>query len=472
MHHAMTRAALACALAACSDPQPAQPVGAADAIGNLDAFGSAPLDAKAGDGGVADTGADSGAAETDAEIDGDTAADQAGSVQADAADAKGGFNYPCKPLTVEACVTACGSAGKRTCLKDWGPCVPPLEWCGNCADDDCNGLVNEGCPANPTCAPPSKACPTAHITIAEGSKVGTGTVLHLSAAGSFAPDGKQIVQWAWAVSAPAGSTAKFQPGTSAKAPTLTVDVAGTWQVTLQVWDDKGLQSCATALATVQVDPYPPVSASPGCADGQREGFADSAQWPQIAGCSGAWDQPGITPNTVQATCGNQGGDDGAKADGKGCSSADLCAPGWHVCKGWQEVAQKSPTGCAGATPADAKPKSLFFAIRQPSVNGSVCGAWGEGFNDVFGCGNLGTGLGPDKNCGPLDRVLASTQPNSCGFNEAEPNLGPWQCLGTGKSDLNEGANVTKKACQGKTCSYDGAPLGPSDKGGVLCCAGP
>jgi len=36
-----------------------------------------------------------------------------------------GFNYPCEPLTVESCVTACGSAGKHKCVKLWGPCIPP-----------------------------------------------------------------------------------------------------------------------------------------------------------------------------------------------------------------------------------------------------------------------------------------------------------------------------------------------------------
>jgi hypothetical protein len=102
----------------------------------------------------------------------------------------------------------------------------------------------------------------------------------------------------------------------------------------------------------------------------------------------------------------------------------------------------------------------------------VCGAWGDGDNDVFGCGNLGGGMGGDKNCGPLDRVLASTQANKCGFNEAEPGLGPWECLGDATSHLHEGAVVTKKGCQGNSCSYDGYPVGPTDKGGVLCCRDP
>lgn len=101
--------------------------------------------------------------------------------------------------------------------------------------------------------------------------------------------------------------------------------------------------------------------------------------------------------------------------------------------------------------------------------GSVCGEWGDGFNDVFGCGNLGAGLGPDKSCGPVDRVLASTAPNSCGFNEAEPPHGPWECKGPDDSHLNEGKLVTKKECAGDSCQYDGNPIGSSDKGGVLCC---
>jgi hypothetical protein len=386
---------------------------------------------------------------------------------------KPGFNYECAPLTVESCKTVCGSTGTRKCLKEWGPCIPPAESCNNCADDDCDGLVNEDCPPKPECGAPTNPCPVANIAIAEGLQVGTGTTLHLSAAGSKAAAGGAIGKWAWSVQAPAGASGSFQPNAGVEKPTFQVDAAGDYSFQLQVWDDKGVQSCAAAIAiaTVAVKPYPPVKPSAGCADGTREGFVDQAKWPQVAGCAGAWDQPGITPDAVQPTCGNGGGNSGKNASGKGCSAPDLCAPGWHVCKTWQELAQKSPTGCAGAAPDGTAPKSLFFALRQPSQNGSVCGNWGAGFNDVFGCGNLGATLAGDKKCGPLDRVLASTQPNKCGFNEAEPNLGPWECFGPGKSDLEEGKNVTKKACQGQSCQYDGKPLGPSDKGGVLCCVG-
>jgi hypothetical protein len=380
-----------------------------------------------------------------------------------------GFNYPCQPMTVEACVTACGSAGKKKCLKEWGPCIPPAEFCGNCADDDCNGLINEGCPPNPECDEPVEPkCPVAIIAIAEGIEVWNTDNLHLSAAQSYSTQGA-ITKWLWSVEAPAGSAAQFKPSNAVEAPTFQLDVAGQYLFSLDVWDEKGNQSCVPAQVAVNVKTYPPVTPEVGCADGTREGFVDDKAYPHVAGCSGAWEIPGLTPDEVVQTCGGKGGNSGLKPEGEGCSAPDLCAAGWHVCKTYHELAEKSPTGCAEAVPPEAKPKSLFFALRQPSENGSVCGDWGDGFNDVFGCGNLGAGLGPDKKCGPLDRVLASTQPNTCGFNEAEPNLGPWQCLGGQDSHLNEGKLVTKKGCKGNSCQYDGYPVGSSDKGGVLCC---
>jgi hypothetical protein len=391
---------------------------------------------------------------------------------AEVTDASGdvnGFVYPCEPMTVQACVTACATTGKQKCLKEWGPCVPPEENCDDCEDNDCDGLANEDCPPNPACQPVEPVCPISVITIQEGTEAWTGDTLHLSASQSVAPEGAKIVKWEWSVQAPAGSAGAFKPGSDVESPTFDVDAAGQYLFSLDVWDDKDTKSCVAAQVVVNVSTYPPVEPTVGCADGEREGFVDDKAWPQIAGCSGAWDEPGITPDDVAQTCGGKGGDDGEHKDGKGCSSPDLCATGWHVCKGWQEVAQKSPTGCAGATPTGAAPKSLLFAMRQPSENGSVCGDWGDGFNDVFGCGNLGHTLSPEKSCGPLDRVLASTQANSCGFNEAEPNLGPWECLGGPDSHLNEGKVVTKDACAGDSCMYDGLPVGPSDKGGVLCC---
>ncbi len=430
--------------------------GGADSASTQDAAGDGRADAGPDPG--ADAGPDSGP---------DGAPDSGPDGEADAA---GTFDYPCVPLSTRACVTSCASAGTSRCLKDWGPCIPPEEFCGNCVDDDCDGLVNEQCPPNPECEPVTgPGCATPVIEVTEGGQLGTGTVVHLSAAASSAPSGAAITTWAWSVSAPPGSAATFAPSDAVESPTFTVDLAGQYLFSLEVWDADGGESCGPAQAAVAVVPQPPVLPAVGCADGEREGFLSLDTYTHVAACSGAWQEPGITPDTVVPMCGRQGGDDGPKADGAGCSAADLCAEGWHLCSTWHELAEKSPTGCAGATPPDAKPKSLLFALRQPSETGSVCGDWGDGFNDVFGCGNLGTALTPDKGCGPLDRVMASTQPQSCGFNEAEPGLGPWECKGDAESHLHEGALVTKDACQDQSCSYDGYPVGPADKGGVLCC---
>jgi hypothetical protein len=206
----------------------------------------------------------------------------------------------------------------------------------------------------------------------------------------------------------------------------------------------------------------------GCADGTREGFLSLQAYPEIAGCSGAWSVGGITRPDLEPTCGRNSGNDSDNPEGAGCSAADLCAPGWHVCLGKLEVAALSPDGCAGAVPPGTPDKTLFFAVMQNSRADSVCDQSDQG-NDVFGCGNLGTSLSPDKNCQPLNRVLASMHAGTCGFNEAEPPLGPWMCQGGDDSHLHEGSLVRKNGCPSVSCSYDGNPVDNSGKGGVLCC---
>ncbi|MBI5494732.1 MAG: hypothetical protein HY904_06855 [Deltaproteobacteria bacterium] len=214
---------------------------------------------------------------------------------------------------------------------------------------------------------------------------------------------------------------------------------------------------------ITVTPPPSV----GCADNAREGFLDTTAYPSIAACAGAWSVPGLTRSNLVPTCNRAAGDDGTNTDGTGCAAADLCATGWHVCLGATEVGQHAAS-CADAVPPGAPDKAYFFAVAQTSTSNTVCDTTTND-NDVFGCGNLGVLLTSDKMCGPLTRALASTQANSCGYNEAEPNLGPWQCQGDATSHLHEGAIVTKKGCPNNSCSYSGNPVGNSDKGGVLCC---
>ncbi|HWB82462.1 MAG TPA: hypothetical protein VG755_46185 [Nannocystaceae bacterium] len=62
----------------------------------------------------------------------------------------------------------------------------------------------------------------------------------------------------------------------------------------------------------------------GCADGQREAFADATKNPRIAGCVGNWaGSKSLRDKPTGKACGD---------DGEKCTvPADVCAAGWHVC---------------------------------------------------------------------------------------------------------------------------------------------
>ncbi|MGC4114211.1 MAG: hypothetical protein QM765_06240 [Myxococcales bacterium] len=209
----------------------------------------------------------------------------------------------------------------------------------------------------------------------------------------------------------------------------------------------------------------------GCADGTREGFQDLNTYPTIASCSGGWSVGGVTRADLVPTCDRKSGNSGQNQAGDGCSAADLCAAGWHVCSGKTEVAAKAGAkGCEESVPAGSPDKSMFFAVAQHSAQFSQCDDTATtGDNDVFGCGNLGIALTADKGCGVLTRALASMKAGSCGYNEAEPGLGPWQCIGGAGSDIHEGGIVAKHGCPNSSCTWNGAPTGNWDRGGVLCC---
>ena len=218
------------------------------------------------------------------------------------------------------------------------------------------------------------------------------------------------------------------------------------------------------------EPEEPEDDSPvaGCSDGEREGFQSWDEHPHIAACAGGWSVGGVTRADLAPVCRRGAGDDSWNTEGDGCSAADLCAEGWHVCQGKTEVAAYT-SSCDAAVPDGTPDKSLFFAVSQHSYSDSVCDDGAAEGNDVFGCGNLGTQLDSGKNCGVLTRVLASMNPNSCGYNEAEPSHGPWECNGGDDSHYHEGELVTKIGCWSSSCEYDGNAVGNSDKGGVLCC---
>jgi len=194
-------------------------------------------------------------------------------------------------------------------------------------------------------------------------------------------------------------------------------------------------------------------AANGCADGTREGFVDEVAFPNIAGCSGGFSVPGVLVDLVP-TCGQTAGDDSANPTGSGCSAADLCSPGFEVCRTEADFALASPGGCAGVTDAS----ELFFISRQ---TGTGCGTCAIGTstdpscefcscagncaptstiaNDLFGCGTAGV---PAGGCGLLDRF----SDDQC--LSLPP---PWACAG---NSCGEALNVTKP--------------GPTG-GGALCC---
>lgn len=181
----------------------------------------------------------------------------------------------------------------------------------------------------------------------------------------------------------------------------------------------------------------------GCSDGSREGFLDPGPrgWPRIAGCSGAWQRPGLMPNDAYAPrCERNSGNTSANPKGLGCSASDLCAAGWHICLGAGEVDQLSPSGCESAVPYGAV---ALFAVAGGGSQTGDC-AFGQALaNDVRGCGTLGQ---PEaEGCHPLDRRLE--------FGDCLETSGVWKC-GSPAEHLKEVEHVLKS---------DAA------LGGVLCC---
>jgi hypothetical protein len=196
--------------------------------------------------------------------------------------------------------------------------------------------------------------------------------------------------------------------------------------------------------TDATDAHPVTSV--GCADETREGFKDMAKYPRVAACAGAWQIAGlITPSSLAPQCGRQAGNNAANLAGTGCSVADLCAEGWHVCESAHEVQMTAQT-CADALGTTTGP--LFFVTRQRGAGtggGVTCDGTGQtGTNNVYGCGNFGSMA--DNACAPFTRMLRDAD---C---QANP---PWTCVnGPIDYSVSELADITKPG---------------ASRGGVLCC---
>jgi hypothetical protein len=172
----------------------------------------------------------------------------------------------------------------------------------------------------------------------------------------------------------------------------------------------------------------------GCADGSREAY-ESGTDPDIGGCAGSFDIAGITtPASLSPQCERTAGNDGENPSGAGCSIADLCAEGWHVCASAREVGDIAK-GCPAPSPG------VFWATRQAEDMAGACAA--QGSNNMVGCGQTGDGEPAPPNCGPLTIELRWTHCAALG----------WEC-GTTAEANSEAEVVTKRG---------------GDAGGALCC---
>jgi hypothetical protein len=314
---------------------------------------------------------------------------------------------PSGTLDVGAChagAAVCGADGEPGACT--GAVVPASEGC-NAVDDDCNGVIDDGCVCDPGVAVPCYG--------GSSSTLGVGPCR----AGSATCD------------------LEGKPGECIGEVVPTVELCN------GIDDD----------CDGSIDEGACPSLGLGCADGTREGFVDESAYPSIAACSGGFSVAGLL-SELKAQCNHQGGDSGPLPSGEGCSAEDLCAVGFHVCVSEADVADNSPTGCTGAAPSPG----LFFVTRQSGPGCGIC-ALGESndpacdacmcvtgclasdltANDVFGCGSAGD---TTSSCGILDRFSN----NACSQLPA-----PWSC---GSDGCNEAHALMKP--------------GPSG-GGVLCC---
>jgi len=176
-----------------------------------------------------------------------------------------GLDNDCDGLVDEGC--ACKNGDTRPCGSSVGECRPGTETCdlagvwGTCTgaitakpetcnlkDDNCNGSVDEGdvCPKYP----PTVTCPGA-----TAATVGVATTL--TGSGSD-PDGGAVT-YTWSVSsAPTGSTATPASPTSAST-TFTPDAAGSYVLQFCVKDDEGVSSCCTVTITATSSCTPPTT---------------------------------------------------------------------------------------------------------------------------------------------------------------------------------------------------------------------
>lgn len=168
----------------------------------------------------------------------------------------------------------------------------------------------------------------------------------------------------------------------------------------------------------------------GCADGQREGFANLEENPRIAGCMGKWKE---AKSLRDAPTGKACGDDGAEC----AVPADVCAPGWHVC-GKDGKADDLNTRATQAQCDSAGPGRFNAAVsHSPTDEIDPCPRITKTTN--LPCVQAGIGAEPVC-CG-----------NNCQFGKCKDAV--WK----GKTRISRG---TTEGCGAMTSERNG---------GILCC---
>ena len=177
----------------------------------------------------------------------------------------------------------------------------------------------------------------------------------------------------------------------------------------------------------------------GCADGQREGFANLEENPRIAGCLGKWkDSKSLRDAPTGKACGD---------DGEECAvPADVCAPGWHVC-GVEGKADDLNTRATQAQ-CDAAGPGRFNAAVSHSPTDEIDPCPRITKNTDLPCVQAGIGAEPVC-CG-----------NDCQFGKCKDAV--WK----GKTRISRGTTegcgaMTSERNGGVLCCYDGddAPTG-------------
>ena len=221
-------------------------------------------------------------------------------------------------------------------------------------------------------------------------------------------------------------------------------------------------------ADIAAEDVPLSPAKAGCADGSREGFADTKLFAAIAACGGAWDQAGIFNMPVK--CNREAGNDGKNAPGIGCTVSDLCAQGWHVCYGKDDVVYRNGDGCLGVLngvgTTNGKLNPVFFTSQMSSTGAFECKSGADASNDLFGCGNLGCDFTGNATVKALCAPLSMSSHDQCKGLRNDLGCGDW-CNHLGKypglpNSWNCGSDTTKEALNVKKTNAD-------QQGGVLCC---